>query len=175
METIQARARGDRTLKDPSAESELPRQSERTRASAVGLLMGVGRVIAACAVALLVASCASPDSVLRMSINSHAPEYVRGQIIDAMTSAGYRKVHFRSFHTDGSMVSEIRTAGADEFHFRRGDTSGWLARVYFDKGPSEITVRLAHDGAAASGETGALEMARIRDAFKTEFIEIEVK
>ena len=112
--------------------------------------------------ALLLVGCAAGAGVLRVGINPLSPQYVRGQIISAMEMAGYRKVWFSSFDTAGERVPEIRSAGSDEYRFRREPDASYVARVYFDKAPSRITVRL--DERSGAGPREATSASRRRFA-----------
>ena len=134
-----------------------------------------GQAVAVAMLALLLAGCVAGAGVLRVGINPLSPQYVRGQIISAMEMAGYRKVWFSSFDTAGERVPEIRSAGSDEYRFRREPDASYVARVYFDKAPSQITVRLDERSGAGSREAASAELARIRQAFSDVFGDITVR
>ena len=130
-------------------------------------------VLAAAALTLLLSGCLTTGAVLQVTVDGHSPQYVRGQIIDAMSAAGYKKVSFSNFETDGDLVREIRSAGADEYRFQRTGDTAYVARVFYDK-PREITVRLNNKVQAGSGDAVRIELARIKDALRAEFGEIVV-
>lgn len=136
------------------------------------MLHGAG-VLAAAALTLVLAGCLTTGGVLQVSVNAHSPQYVRGQIIDAMSAAGYQKVSFSTFDTHGIMVPEIRSASSDQYRFQREGDAAYVARVYYDK-PREITVRLDDKGRADSGDGVRAELVRIEDALRAEFVEITV-
>lgn len=140
------------------------RASRRTRGASI---------LAGLALALVLAGCLTTGGVLQVTVDGHSPQYVRGQIIDAMRAAGYRKVSFSSFDTHGILVPEIRSASSDEYRFQREGDAAYVARVYYDK-PREITVRLDDKGRADSGEAVRAELVRIEDALRAEFGEIAV-
>ena len=125
--------------------------------------------------ALLMTGCVAGAGVLRMDISSLSPQYVRGQIISAMEAAGYRKVYFSSHDTAGQPVPEIRSASSDEYRFRREPDGSYVARVYFDKAPSRVTVRLDDVGGAGSRDAAGAELERITQAFRDVFGDITVR
>lgn len=139
------------------------RASRRTRGASI---------LTAVALALVLAGCATTAGVLQVTVDGHSPQYVRGQIINAMRAAGYQKVSFSSFDTHGIMVPEIRSASSDEYRFQRGDAA-YVARVYFDK-PRTITVRLDVVDRAGSADAGRADLVRIRNALRDVFGEITV-
>ena len=125
--------------------------------------------------ALLLAGCVAGAGVLRMGISPLSPQYVRGQIISAMEAAGYRKVYFSSYETAGEPVPEIRSAGSDEYRFQREPDGSYVARVYFDKAPSRVTVRLDDRSGTGSRDAASVELERITQAFRDVFGEITVR
>ena len=149
------------------------RGTGRRARGATGAPPGTG-VLASAALALLLAGCVASAGVLQVGIDAHAPQYVRGQIINAMGAAGYRKISFSSFDTRGIVVPEVRSARSDQYRFQSEGDAAYVARVYFDKPQSTITVRLDEMNGAHPAGAGSAELARIRDALRDEFGEITV-
>jgi hypothetical protein len=124
---------------------------------------------------LILAGCVATGPSLRVAVNPHAPQYVRTQIIGAMRSAGYQKVHFSSFRTAGNVVPEVRGADFDEYRFAREGDGGFVARVVYDKQRSTVTVRLVDAGAAGAGESVRAELDRIGAVLDAELGEVAVR